>query len=81
MPTVNVRYVVDDVDAAVTFYTTHLDFRLLSRMPPRVADVTLGRVQLTACADPVQRARVLELLQELEVEVQARRTGDGRRPP
>jgi extradiol dioxygenase family protein len=28
--TVSVRYMVDDVDAAVDFYTTHLGFTLLS---------------------------------------------------
>ena len=26
---VNVRYMVNDVDAAITFYTTHLGFSLL----------------------------------------------------
>ena len=39
--TVNVRYMVDDVQAAVDFYTTHLGFSLISsaapvrRRPPR----------------------------------------------
>jgi catechol 2,3-dioxygenase-like lactoylglutathione lyase family enzyme len=46
MPTVNVRYMVDDVDAAVTFYTTHLGFRLISRMLPAFADVALGGLRL-----------------------------------
>jgi catechol 2,3-dioxygenase-like lactoylglutathione lyase family enzyme len=46
MPTVNVRYMVDDVDAAVAFYTTHLGFRLLSRMAPAFADVALGDLRL-----------------------------------
>jgi catechol 2,3-dioxygenase-like lactoylglutathione lyase family enzyme len=46
MPTVNVRYMVDDVDAAVTFYTTHLGFSLISRMPPAFADVALGDLRL-----------------------------------
>src|SRR5712692_8559037 len=32
--TVNVRYLVDDVDAAVAFYTTHLGFSLLSSATP-----------------------------------------------
>jgi catechol 2,3-dioxygenase-like lactoylglutathione lyase family enzyme len=26
MPTVSVRYIVDDVDAAIAFYTEHLGF-------------------------------------------------------
>jgi catechol 2,3-dioxygenase-like lactoylglutathione lyase family enzyme len=46
MPTVNVRYMVDDVDAAVAFYTTHLGFRLISQMPPAFADVALGDLRL-----------------------------------
>jgi catechol 2,3-dioxygenase-like lactoylglutathione lyase family enzyme len=33
MPTVNVRYMVEDVDAAVTFYATHLGFRLIHEDP------------------------------------------------
>ena len=31
MTTVNVRYIVDDVEAAVAFYTTRLGFTLLSK--------------------------------------------------
>ena len=32
--TVNVRYMVDDVDAAVAFYTTHFDFTADSNAAP-----------------------------------------------
>jgi catechol 2,3-dioxygenase-like lactoylglutathione lyase family enzyme len=39
MTAVNVRYIVDDVDAAVAFYTTHLGFTLLSNASPAFADV------------------------------------------
>ena len=46
MNTVNVRYMVDDVDAAVAFYTTHLGFSLLTRVPPAFADVTRGDLRL-----------------------------------
>ena len=46
MSTVNVRYMVDDVDAAVAFYTTHLGFTLLSRAAPAFADVTRGDLRL-----------------------------------
>jgi catechol 2,3-dioxygenase-like lactoylglutathione lyase family enzyme len=35
MSTVNVRYIVDDVEAAIAWYTKHLGFTLLS-MPPRL---------------------------------------------
>ena len=46
MPTVNVRYIVDDVDAAVAWYTKHLGFTLLSNAPPAFADVTRGSLRL-----------------------------------
>jgi catechol 2,3-dioxygenase-like lactoylglutathione lyase family enzyme len=44
--TVNVRYMVDDVDAAIEFYTTHLGFALLTRMAPAFADVARGDLRL-----------------------------------
>jgi catechol 2,3-dioxygenase-like lactoylglutathione lyase family enzyme len=44
--TVNVRYMVDDVAAAVAFYTTHLDFILHSSAAPAFADVTRGDLRL-----------------------------------
>jgi catechol 2,3-dioxygenase-like lactoylglutathione lyase family enzyme len=43
---VNVRYMVDDVDAAVAWYTKHLGFTLLSNAAPAFADVTLGSLRL-----------------------------------
>ncbi|MEX2129817.1 MAG: VOC family protein [Xanthobacteraceae bacterium] len=43
---VNVRYMVDDVDAAVAFYTAHLGFSLLSSAAPAFADVTRGDLRL-----------------------------------
>jgi len=46
MSTVNVRYMVDDVGAAVTWYTNHLGFSLLSNAAPAFADVTLGSLRL-----------------------------------
>jgi catechol 2,3-dioxygenase-like lactoylglutathione lyase family enzyme len=46
MTTVNVRYMVDDVDAAVAFYTTHLGFTLLSSAAPAFADVARGDLRL-----------------------------------
>ena len=46
MSRVNVRYMVDDVDAAIAFYTTHLGFSLLSRQAPAFADVTRGDLRL-----------------------------------
>jgi catechol 2,3-dioxygenase-like lactoylglutathione lyase family enzyme len=44
--TVNVRYMVDDVDAAVAWYTKHLGFTVLSNAAPAFADVTLGSLRL-----------------------------------
>jgi catechol 2,3-dioxygenase-like lactoylglutathione lyase family enzyme len=44
--TVNVRYMVDDVDAAVAWYTKHLGFTILSNASPAFADVTLGSLRL-----------------------------------
>jgi catechol 2,3-dioxygenase-like lactoylglutathione lyase family enzyme len=46
MATVNVRYMVDDVEAAVAFYTTHLGFTLLSKTAPAFADVERGGLRL-----------------------------------
>ncbi len=46
MSTVNVRYMVDDVDAAVAFYTTHLGFTLNSNAAPAFADVMQGNLRL-----------------------------------
>ena len=43
---VNVRYMVDDVDAAIAFYTTHLGFTLRSSAAPAFADVRRGNLRL-----------------------------------
>src|SRR5437899_6171971 len=43
---VHVRYMVDDVDAAVRFYTTHFGFTPLSNAAPAFADVVRGRLRL-----------------------------------
>jgi catechol 2,3-dioxygenase-like lactoylglutathione lyase family enzyme len=44
--TVNVRYMVDDVEAAVKWYTTHLGFHLLTNAAPAFADVARGSLRL-----------------------------------
>jgi catechol 2,3-dioxygenase-like lactoylglutathione lyase family enzyme len=46
MSTVNVRYMVNDVDEAVAFYTDHLGFTLLSSAAPAFADVARGDLRL-----------------------------------
>jgi catechol 2,3-dioxygenase-like lactoylglutathione lyase family enzyme len=43
---VNVRYLVDDVSAAVDFYTTHLGFTVHAAMLPAFADVRRGHLRL-----------------------------------
>ncbi len=43
---VNVRYMVEDVDAAVRFYTAHFGFALLSKAGRAFADVQRGDLRL-----------------------------------
>lgn len=42
----SVRYIVDDVDAAVAFYTDLLGFTVLSHPAPAFADVVRGRLRV-----------------------------------
>ena len=48
MPTdmVNVRYMVNDVEAAVAWYTNNLGFTLLTSAAPAFADVVRGSLRL-----------------------------------
>jgi catechol 2,3-dioxygenase-like lactoylglutathione lyase family enzyme len=43
---VNVRYMVDDVENAVRFYTAHLGFTVRSSAAPAFADVVRGNLRL-----------------------------------
>ena len=43
---VSVRYMVDDVEAAVAWYTAHLGFSVLTSYPPAFADVKRGALRL-----------------------------------
>ena len=43
---VNVRYMVNDVDKAIAFYTKDLDFELLTNASPAFADVRRGNLRL-----------------------------------
>lgn len=65
MATVNVRYIVEDVEAAVGFYTDHLDFTLLSRAGQAFADVARGDLRLLLSGPTSSAGRMLR---------------DGRRP-
>jgi catechol 2,3-dioxygenase-like lactoylglutathione lyase family enzyme len=65
MSTVSVRYIVDDVEAAVAFYTTHLAFALRTSALPAFADVTRGDLRLLLSGPTSSAGRTLS---------------DGRRP-
>jgi catechol 2,3-dioxygenase-like lactoylglutathione lyase family enzyme len=43
---VNVRYMVDDVDESIAFYTKYLGFELLTSASPAFADVKRGNLRL-----------------------------------
>ena len=53
----NVRYVVDDVQAAVDFYTTHFGFDLNMSAAPAFADVRRGPLRLLLSGPPSSGAR------------------------
>ena len=44
--TINVRYMVDDVEESIAFYTKLLDFELLNDFSPAFADVKRGNLRL-----------------------------------
>jgi catechol 2,3-dioxygenase-like lactoylglutathione lyase family enzyme len=50
MATVQVRYIVHDVDVAIDFYTTHLGFRLEMHPAPPFAMLTRGDLRLVLSA-------------------------------
>ena len=78
----SVRYLVDDVEAAIDFYTTHLGFTLLSHPAPPFADVTRGSLRLllsgpqtsgaraTPEGTPAGRNRIHLVVEDLESEVE-----------
>ena len=55
--TVNVRYLVHDVDAAVDFYTAHLGFDLLARWGPPFAEIARGNLRLLLSGPASSAAR------------------------
>ena len=50
MATVSVRYIVNDVDAAIAFYTQHLGFTILMHPAPAFAMITRGDLRLLLSA-------------------------------
>jgi catechol 2,3-dioxygenase-like lactoylglutathione lyase family enzyme len=53
----SVRYIVDDVQAAVDFYTTHLGFTLRNAHLPAFADITRGPLRLLLSGSASSGAR------------------------
>ena len=53
----SVRYLVDDVQAAVDFYVTHLGFTLNTSAAPAFADVVRGPLRLLLSGPPSSGAR------------------------
>src|SRR3954453_7466847 len=54
---VNVRYMVDDVEEAVAFYTDVLGFEVLNSFAPAFADVTRGNLRLLLSGPPSSAGR------------------------
>lgn len=54
MATVSVRYIVDDVDAAIAFYTEHLDFSVVMHPAPTFAMLDRGDLRLLLSAPSKQ---------------------------
>jgi catechol 2,3-dioxygenase-like lactoylglutathione lyase family enzyme len=50
MATVQVRYIVDDVDAAIAFYTVELGFKLVMHPAPPFAMLSRGDLRLVLSA-------------------------------
>lgn len=78
----NVRYLVDDVQAAIDFYTTRLEFTLLSNPAPAFADVARGPLRLLLSgpgssgwratpedADMAGRNRIHLIVDDLDAEI------------
>jgi catechol 2,3-dioxygenase-like lactoylglutathione lyase family enzyme len=86
----SVRYLVDDVQAAVDFYTTHLGFTLNTSAAPAFADVVRGPLRLLlsgpassgARATPddarhaVPRNRIHLVVDDLDTEITRLRDAD-----
>lgn len=56
---VSVRYMIDDVDAAVAFYTAHLGFQLEVNAAPAFASVVRGNLRLLLSGEKSSGGRPL----------------------
>ncbi len=57
---VNVRYMIDDVDAAIEFYVKHLGFALEQNASPAFASVTRGNLRLLLSGEKSSGRRPLK---------------------
>ena len=58
--TVNVRYMVDDVDKSVDFYTRMLGFEVTMSAAPAFADIRRGRLRLLISGPKSSAGRAME---------------------
>ena len=68
----SVRYLVDDVQAAIDFYTTHLGFTVNSSAAPAFADVVRGPLRLLLSgptSSVAGRNRIHLVVDDLDAEV------------
>ena len=85
----SVRYIVDDVQAAIDFYTTHLGFTLNTNPAPAFADVVRGPLRLLlsgpassgARATPegateAGRNRIHLIVEDLDADIERLRSAD-----
>ena len=56
---VNVRYMVENVDESVEFYTRHLGFKLGTNAAPAFADVTKGNLRLLLSGEKSSAGRAM----------------------
>ena len=56
---VSVRYIVDDVDAALAFYTAHLGFTAHTNFSPAFADVVRGNLRVLLSGPASSAGRTL----------------------
>ena len=59
MSFVSVRYIVDDVEASLAFYTTHFGFNVLTSALPAFADVARGDLRLLLSGPKSSAGRTL----------------------
>jgi catechol 2,3-dioxygenase-like lactoylglutathione lyase family enzyme len=57
---VNVRYLVDDVEASIDFYTRHLGFEVRTNALPAFADVTRGHLRLLLSGPASSAGRAMD---------------------